>query len=275
MREIKRLLNEMSVSTILFPDTSDVLDAPQTGTYTMYPKGGVTVEELKRTGNSKATLAMGHFASVPAAEALDAKCKVPFTELDLPIGLRATDRFIDAVRQLGDGSVPDSITDNRGRLVDIITDMEQYFYGKRVALYGDPDQLISLSEFLVDLGMRPVYVVTGTPGKYFDGRMAEILKDIPEAKYKQGAGADMFLMHQWIKNEGVDLLIGNTYGKYISRDDDIPFVRFGFPILDRVGHSYFPTVGYQGGLRLVEKMLDALLNHKDKTAPEEKVELVM
>jgi len=53
----------------------------------------------------------------------------------------------------------------------------------------------------------------------------------------------MFLLHQWIKKEGVDLLIGNTYGKYIARDEDIPFVRFGFPILDRVGHSYFPRSG--------------------------------
>ena len=77
----------------------------------------------------------------------------------------------------------------------------------------------------------------------------------------------MFLLHQWIKNEPVDLLIGNTYGKYIARDEDIPFVRFGFPILDRVGHSYFPTVGYRGGMRLLEKILDALLDRQDRDAP--------
>jgi nitrogenase molybdenum-iron protein beta chain len=65
----------------------------------------------------------------------------------------------------------------------------------------------------------------------------------------------MFLLHQWIKNEPVDLLIGNTYGKYIARDEDIPFIRWGFPILDRQGHQYFPTVGYKGGLRFLEKCL--------------------
>ncbi|MEZ4526126.1 MAG: hypothetical protein R2941_09435 [Desulfobacterales bacterium] len=27
--------------------------------------------------------------------------------------------------------------------------------------------------------------------------------------------------------------------KYIARDEDIPYVRYGFPILDRVGHSYY------------------------------------
>jgi len=85
----------------------------------------------------------------------------------------------------------------------------------------------------------------------------------------------MFLLHQWIKNEGVDLLIGNTYGKYIARDEDIPFVRFGFPILDRVGHSYFPNVGYTGALRLIEKMLNVILDRKDRDAPEESFELVL
>ena len=79
-------------------------------------------------------------------------------------------------------------------------------------------------------------------------------------------GGDMFLLHQWIKNEPVDLLIGNTYGKYIARDEDIPLVRYGFPILDRIGHSYFPTVGYRGGLRLLEKILDALLDRQDRDA---------
>jgi nitrogenase molybdenum-iron protein beta chain len=85
----------------------------------------------------------------------------------------------------------------------------------------------------------------------------------------------MFLMHQWIKQEPVDLLLGNTYGKYISRDEDIPFVRHGFPIFDRVGHSYFPTAGYLGGIRLLEMILNALLDHKDRSSPEESFELVM
>jgi nitrogenase molybdenum-iron protein beta chain len=85
----------------------------------------------------------------------------------------------------------------------------------------------------------------------------------------------MYLMHQWIKNEPVDLLIGNTYGKYISRDEDIPLLRHGFPILDRVGHQYFPTVGYQGAIRLLEQILNLILDRKDRDAPEETFELVL
>ncbi len=88
------------------------------------------------------------------------------------------------------------------------------------------------------------------------------------------AKGDMFLLHQWIKNESVDLLMGNTYGKYIARDEDIPFLRWGFPILDRQGHQYFPTVGYKGGLRLLERILGLLLDRLDRDNPEEKFELV-
>ncbi len=274
MREIKRLAAIMGINTVLFPDTSNVLDAPQSGRHQFYPKGGVTINQLKTTGDSEATISLGEYTSLPAATALDAKCKVPFYNLDIPIGLTATDRFVQTLHEVTGVAVPDEITDERGRMVDIITDMQQYFHGKRVALFGDPDQLISLTEFLVTLDMRPVYVITGTPGKRFEQRMKDILAEsVPEAKYQQAA--DMFLLHQWIKQEPVDLLIGNTYGKYIARDEDIPFIRFGFPILDRIGHSYLPSVGYAGGIRLLEKLLDALLDRVDTVSSEETFELVM
>ncbi|MEI8195607.1 MAG: nitrogenase molybdenum-iron protein subunit beta [Phycisphaerae bacterium] len=276
MREIKRMIRELGAEPIVFPDTSDVLDCPQTGKMNMFPKGGTTVAELKSTGDSKATLALGEFASLPAAEELDSKCKVKCETLDLPIGLKATDRFIQAVRKVAGVEIPDSVNADRGRLVDVMIDMHQYLYGKTVALFGDPDQLVSLSEFLVSMDMKPIYVVTGTPGKRFDAQMAAVLGEaVPEAKVRQGTGADMFLLHQWIKNQKPDLLIGNTYGKYIARDENIPFVRFGFPIIDRVGHSYFPTVGYRGGLRLLEKILAVLMDQLDRDALEEKVELQM
>jgi len=266
----------MGVSTITFPDTSDVLDTPQTGKHEFYPKGGVTMEQLRATGASRATLALGPLASGPAARQLDASCKVPCEILDLPIGLSATDRFIDALRRMGHSAVPDTLVEERGRLLDMIVDMHQYLYRKRVALWGDPDQLVVLAEFLADLDMRPVYIVTGTSGKDFEKRIATVLQDrIPEARVRHGANADMFLMHQWIKEEPVDLLLGNVYGKYIARDENIPLVRHGFPILDRVGHQYFPTVGYRGAMRLVEKILDGVLDRKDRESPEESFELVM
>jgi nitrogenase molybdenum-iron protein beta chain len=87
--------------------------------------------------------------------------------------------------------------------------------------------------------------------------------------------SDMFYLHQLILNEPVDLIFGNTYAKYMSRDMGIPLIRMGFPIYDRVGHQYFPTLGYKGALRLLEKIVTALLDKSDASAPEEKFELTL
>lgn len=274
MEEIKRLTAMIGVKTILFPDTSGVLNGPLSGEYKMFPEGGVTVAELKSTGDSIGTLALGEWCSADAARELDAKHKVPCRVLDMPFGLKATDRFIDALRTIAGVSVPDELSMERGQLVDMISDMHQYLYHKKVALVGDPDQLIAMTEFLVSVDMCPIHIITGTPGKAFERRIKEITKDMPYPVNVKAKG-DMFLLHQWMKNEPVDLIIGNTYCKYMARDEDTPLVRWGFPILDRQGHQYFPTVGYKGALRLLEKILGALQDRKDRDDIESKFELVL
>ncbi len=276
MREIKRIASEMAAKIVMYPDTSDVVDTPQTGEFKMYPDGGATVEDIASSGDSIKTLALGVWASTDAAKLLDSKFKVPFEVLDIPVGLSATDRFIEALSNAAKVPVPASFVAERGRLVDVVSDMSQYLYGKKVALFGDPDQLIPLTEFLLDLDMIPTHIVSGTPGKKFTEKIKELCAEkAPNVNVMNGAQADIFQLHQWIKNEPVDLLIGNTYGKYIARDEGIPFVRYGFPIVDRIGHSYFPTVGYTGGIRLLEKMLGAIMDKIDADADETKVELVM
>lgn len=273
IRELKRLSREMGVRLVTFPDTSDVLDLPQTGVYKMYPKGGVTLDQLRSTGDSIATVALGHFASHPAATKLDEKCNVACALLELPIGLTQTDRFIHALRNTAATEVPDSITQERGHLLDVMSDMQQYFHGKRVAVAGDPDNVISLVQFLAELDMKPVYVITGSPGQHFERRIQELIgEQVPGGVVKQNA--DLFDLHQWIKNDPVDLLIGNTYCKYIARAENVPFVRFGFPILDRMTHRIFPTVGYTGAMRLMDQMINAMFDKQDRECPDENFELV-
>jgi nitrogenase molybdenum-iron protein beta chain len=274
MKEIKHIIKQMKIKAIMFPDTSNVLDAPLTGKYEMYPKGGVKIPQLKSTGDSKGTVALGQLASGPAARLLDTKLKVPCTILDIPIGLLSTDRFIDALRKIAGENIPELLTAERGQLIDIIADMQQYFYGKKVAVAGDPDNVIPLVELLVTIGMYPVHIVTGTETNKFEPRIAELTKDIP-CKVNIKSGGDLFILHQWIKNEPVDLLIGNSHSKYIAKDEDIPFARFGFPIIDRIGHTYFPVVGYRGAMRLLERILNTLMDRIDRDAPDEKFELAM
>jgi len=275
MAEIRRIAESMGISTIMFPDTSKVLNGPSTGKYKMFPEGGATIDDLKRSGSSMGTIALGRTASMPAARALDTKCKVPCEILGLPMGLHGTDAFVDTLRRMAGVSVPESLNLERGQLVDAISDWHQYFYGKRVAIVGDPDQVLALTRFLVSLDMRPVHIVTGSKaGKKYEKSLHEAVSESPVAATINVPG-DMLLFHQLIKNDPVDLIVGNTYAKYIAKDEDIPLVRHGFPIYDRLGHSYFSTMGYRGALRLVEKLLDAILDRKDRDATDIDMELVM
>lgn len=271
MAEVKHIAKSMGLDAVVFPDTDGVLNGPQTGHFEMYPRGGTTIDNLKRIGTARATIALGPLASGPAAKALDTSCGVPCELLNLPIGLSATDDFVSALRKLG-GVVSDEIEYERGQLLDMLTDMQQYFHNRKVALIGDPDQLVSLTQFLTDIGFTVRHVITGTSGKKFIKRVTDAA-GTEDMNVREGS--DFFYLHQLILNEKVDLIIGNSYAKYMSRDLDIPHVRMGFPIYDRVGHQYFPTSGYRGAMRLVEKLLSALMDYQDKTVPEEKFDLVM
>jgi len=275
MREIRRIVNEMGIKLIMFPDTSGVVDTPLTSKYQMYPEGGATVAEIRDAGNSELTLALGAFASNDAADLLQEKCGVTGIPLKLPIGLKATDDFIMALKDWFGVEVPASITLERGQVVDTLIDTNFHYQGKTVALFGDPDHVIAMTEFLITMGMVPKYVLTGTPGKAFETEVRAMLDAAGITGSTVKAEGDLFELHQWIKKEKVDLMIGTTYGKYIARAEDIPLIRFGFPILDRAVHPLMPVVGYRGCLRLIEQISTALLDRQDRDCLDEDYELVM
>ena len=199
---------------------------------------------------------------------------MPFSLIDLPIGLKGTDTFIDTLRRMAAVPVPASITLERGRLLDLISDMSQYFHGKKVAIFGDPDHVVGVTQLLVEIGMIPTVVITGTPGKRFERKIAEIVSKVSPDAYIE-ANADIHKLHQIITNRKVDLLMGNTYGKHVARaEGNLPFVRFGFPIMDRTGHRLFPLVGYRGAMYYLDKILDQLFDKADREVPEELFELI-
>lgn len=275
MMEIKRMATLLNVPFTMYPDTSKVVATPNTGNYEMYPEGGTTVADIKKSGNALASIALGRFSSEAAAYELEKKCEVTPYIMKEPIGIKATDEFVMKLLELNGGNMSSELEFERGQLVDIMVDIHNHYHGKKVALFGDPDILIALTEFVIDLGMIPTLVLTGTPGKAIVSEIQTLFDAANLSDSKVMIEEDLYTFHQIIKEEPVDLIIGNTYGKYIARAENVPLVRVGWPILDRIGHSYFPIVGYKGALRLIEKISTALLDQYDRTCNEEDFELVM
>ncbi|MDR3233201.1 MAG: hypothetical protein LBT46_05995 [Planctomycetaceae bacterium] len=275
MSEMKHIASEMGIKYIMYPDTSGVVNGPMDGHFRMYPKGGCPKESVVASGDSKAAIAIGRFGAMSATRLLDTQCKVPVHAVDLPIGITATDIFVDMLRKIAGVSVPESIRLERGQLVDVLCDMCQYTYGKKVSLLGDPDILLPMVQFCKDAGMEVLHVLTGTPpGKVkLEERIRELYGD--KVIVKAGLLCDMFMFQQLVQENKPDLIMGNTYCKYMCRDLDIPLLRIGFPIYDRIGQSYVPMVGYRGGMHLLLKILNIFMDRQDRDAEEENVELIM
>ncbi len=275
MREIKRITKLMKIPFTLFPDTSGVMDAPMTGRFEMYPNGGTTIDEIRGLGDCEQVLALGTITCTEPAELLEKKFKVPYKVLPLPMGVEATDKFVTELSLIAKEEVPAELEEQRGQLVDILLDSNQYTYEKTVAVYGDPDIVTGLTAMCLEMGMIPKYVITGTPKADFKREVTEMLGRYGITDSVVKADADLFELHQLIKNEPVDLLMGNSYGKAIAKAEDLPFVRAGFPILDRYAHSYLPMVGYAGMIRMVEKVTGTLMDRQDRDCADEDLEVVM
>jgi nitrogenase molybdenum-iron protein beta chain len=135
--------------------------------------------------------------------------------------------------------------------------------------------VIGLTSLALEMGMVPRYVITGTPKEDFTRKIEALFEQYAVSGCTAKANADLFELHQWIKNEKVDLMLGSTYGKQIAKAEDIPFIRAGFPVIDRYGGPLQPIVGYSGGAQMVEKITNALLDRFDRDSSDENFEIVL
>jgi nitrogenase molybdenum-iron protein beta chain len=277
MRKLKAYLEAFKINYTMLPDTSGVFDAPMTGDFEMYPKGGTPSSEIVALGDASYSLALGEWASEAAANTLKRKFDVDYQTLPLPIGIEATDSFITELARFSKEPVPYAIEEERGQLVDCMLDSHQYLDKKRVAIAGDPDHVLGLTAFALELGMVPAFIGTGTPGGHFEEKVQALLDGhgIPEGSCWYKSETDYFEIHQRIIQEPVDLILGPSLFKQIARAEDIPLVRVGFPVLDRYAHQYVPLVGYQGALYLLRDMLNAVMDRQDRDCDDKDLEFVM
>lgn len=273
LREYKRLLKEMDAPFTLLPDHSEVLDAPNLGTYELYP-GGTPIAEMKEALNAKSYLMLQPYSTPATSKYLNGK-GVPVEAIPMPIGLSGTDNFIQAVAKFTGKEVPQEITIERGRAVDAMTDCHQYIHGKKFALFGDPDILIGLVSFLMEMGGEPVHIVCTNSTVPFKKAMEKLLASSP---YGQGAtlypGKDLWHLRSLLVTEPVDMLIGDGHGKYAARDANIPLIRVGIPIYDRVNLHRYPIVGYSGVINLITMIVNTFLDEMDRASTDTYFELM-
>ncbi|MBX6388866.1 MAG: nitrogenase molybdenum-iron protein subunit beta [Frankia sp.] len=273
-RELGRLLNLMGVDHVILGDHSAALDSPADGEYQLYP-GGTPLGEAAEAINARATVFLQETATRRTSELVRDVWGQEAVTLTPPIGVNNTDRFVAEVARLAGVTVPREITLERGRLIDALTDSHAYLHGRRVAIAGDPDLVVGLLGFLLELGMEPVHVVSTNGDASFRERAEAVLATSP---FGAGAtvwpGKDLWHLRSLVFTEPVDLLIGNSYLKYLSREAQVPLWRVGFPIFDRHHLHRFPILGYTGALHLLTQLVNTVLEELDRTAPDHSFDIV-
>ncbi|PKQ38283.1 MAG: nitrogenase molybdenum-iron protein subunit beta [Actinobacteria bacterium HGW-Actinobacteria-1] len=266
LREIKRMLSAMGVKYRMLADNSDVVDAPNFGTYDLYPEGGTKLADAAQAINAKATVMLQNYSTLKTAEYIKGEWEQEVVVTN-PIGIQGTDAFLEEVTRLTGVAVPHELEVERGRAVDAMIDSHPYVFGKRFALVGDPDMLLGLISFLLELGARPVHVVCTNGDKKFKKAAEALLASSPA-----GADAtvwirkDMWHLRSLMFTEPVDLLMGPSSAKFLWRDTRTPLIRVGFPIHDRHHLYKTPIVGYEGATNLLTMIVNTVLEELDRAS---------
>jgi len=259
VREVKNILSDLNCENIILTDTSKNLDAPLSESALDLYKDGTTIEEIEDTANSLGTIALSkHMDS--AAIYLEKQFGVKSISGPLPLGIENTDKFIGSVCKIGELEVPETIKRDRGRLIDAMVDAHSYNYHRKVAIFGDPDFVSGMTRFTCEMGMIPSVVCTGTKSKRFIEDI-QIISDEKKVSPVILAGGDLYDMHREIKEVGADILVGNSYGASMAKEEDIPLFRVGFPIFDRLGAQRIFTLGYKGGINFVDQLTNTMLDY--------------
>ncbi len=270
-RVIHRMLKEMDVEYSFLSDPSEVLDTPADGHYRMY-EGGTPLEEVKDAPNALDTFTLQPWQSVKTQKYLKGTWKHTVPALNIPMGLDWTDEWLMKVSEVTGKPISDSLTKERGRLVDMMTDSHTWLHGKRYALWGDPDYVLGMAKFLLELGAEPTHILCNNANKRWKKNMEAVLASSPYgANCNVHVGKDLWHMRSLVFTDKPDFMIGNSYGKFIQRDTlhkgkehEVPLIRIGFPIFDRHHLHRSTTLGYEGAMQTLTTLVNAVLERLDE-----------
>lgn len=263
LKEVKNIASMFGDKVIMIGDHEAQWDTGA-GEYSMYA-GGTSLKDAKTAINAKATISLQKYSSIATAKTIKNKWKQEYKTAN-PIGLTGTDEFVMMLSELTGKEVPQELKSKRAKLVDAMQDSYPYMHGKKIAIWGDPDFVLGMVSFLVEMGSIPTHIVChNAPRKGWTDDMKAILEKSPHKdECNIWANKDLWHLRSLLFTEPVDFMIGNVYGKELYRDTGIPLIRIGFPIFDRHHLHRYSISGYDGALNLLTWITNAILDQLDE-----------
>lgn len=268
IRHLHEILKVFHLRYVLFPDYAETLDGGSWEDYVKMPPGGTPLASMRRLGDAVALVSLSTCMpkhALPGA-ALNEKFGTDDLSMPLPIGVEATDRFMKMLSNMAGLSVPAAFKAERARLIDAYVDGHKITAGKRVAVFGDADFVVPMTAFLREIGLIPVLCASGGKSPLFEIAVREAAGRLPPEVVIRD-GVDFSDIEEVVCDLKPDLLVGSSKGYSMSRRMNIPLLRCGFPIHDRIGGSRILHLGYRGAQQLFDTICNLILDHEQNTSP--------
>lgn len=268
LRHIKEILEDFGLKYVMLPDYSETLDSGIWSEYLKIPEGGTSIEAIASMGGSAASIEFTRTAvdEESAGSLLFEDFKVPHLKMGIPLGIKQTDLFFEALEKLSGRPTPSKYLDERGRLIDAYVDAHKYTFDKRAVVYGEEDLVIAIASFLAEIGIIPVLCASGGKSGRLKSALKEVIPDICD-NVVVSDGSDFMEIAQEAERLKPNLFIGNSKGYSVARRLGVPLVRAGFPIHDRIGAGRILHIGYRGTQQLFDRVVNALLWKRQEESP--------
>jgi nitrogenase molybdenum-iron protein NifN len=255
IEEIREIVEAFGLKPIILPDLSGSMDGHVPDNFSPTTLGGTTLTELRMTGSSEFTLAIGEHMR-EAAQTLQDKCGVPFEVLETLTGLDGNDRLMSLLAEKSGRPAPNKYRRQRSQLVDAMLDAHFYLGGKKIAIGAEPDLLWGIGNLFAGMGAELAAVVTTT--------QSPLLEKLPAQEVLIGDLEDLE-----DRSQGCDLLITHSHGRQMAERLDLPFLRMGIPMFDRLGAAHQVTVGYRGTRDLIFEVANMFMAEAHEPGPDD------
>lgn len=269
LRYLKKIMSGFGLTCVMLPDYSESLDGGLWSKFEIIQEGGTRLDDLSSIGSAAATLELGRVLSFgdSAGHMLEKDCGIKLSSLGLPVGVRETDRLFTALEEISGRHTSDSFKKERERLIDSYVDGHKYVSQLKAVVYGEEDLVVGLVSFLREIGIIPVLAGSGGQSKFFKEAIRQVAPDADKIGMHVREGVDFMEIEEEAKALSPDIVIGNSKGYGMARRLNIPMVRVGLPIHDRLGGSRVLHLGYRGAQQLFDNIVNSLLE-KNQDASE-------
>ncbi len=268
-RHLHEILTDFDLDYTLLPDLSETMDGTILLEYVKVPEGGTPLSKIKEMGRSKTSIEFGRTLNkkISSGKQLESRFGISNYRLGMPIGIQENDIFFDLLSDLSGREVPKKYQAERGRLIDAYVDGHKYIFDKKAIVYGEEDLVVGLTSFLAEIGIKPVLCASGGNSGKLAESIEQVTGSILAEQPRVHEEMDFFEISEIAEAIEPDIIIGNSKGYPLARKLDIPLVRVGFPIHDRLGGQRILHLGYRGAQQLFDNIVNQVMAKKQADSP--------